>query len=1253
MFTTLKHWLGQLKTQAKAKMTLSQPVADQYERTSSTQTKSALAMSALVTLLSLSVIGTAHAATGSRSSAFEYDPVSGLLVKEIIEPGDSNLCLVTTYTYDSFGNKNSATTRNCNGSAGSHPGTNSEAAAPTTATPAGADAIIVSRTSTTTYDSKGQFPISSTNALNQTETKTYNPNFGTVATLVGPNTLTTSWTYDSFGKPLTEARADGTSTSTSYDLCTTCPTVGTAVTKYTITTTQAGAPYSKTYYDQEGRAIQTETQDKDGALILSQVQYDNLGRTSKTSRPFKAGVTPVWNTVAYDKMNRPVSNTAPNNTVTNITYNGYTTIATNALSQTKTEIKNSQGQLVTVTDTQAKSLTYQYDAFGNLTQTKDALNNITTITYDARGRKVGMDDPDQGVWSYQYDALGQLKKQTDAKLQNVTFTYDKLGRMLTRNEPDLISTWAYDTCVVDALLQINNSAGKCIGKPVKESTDNGYVRFYLYDSYGRHTAELDNVDQGYGVTKSFDAQGRVSTLVYPSGNGFNYQTQNIYSTTGHLSQVKELVTNVATAQVTSNAVIWTAGATDNEGRVTTTTYGNTVTNTTVFDTLTGRITQVQAGASNSVSNQSFVYDNLGNLTQRYDQVTNLNEAFGYDSLNRLTSTSAQAGTGPLTQTTVTYNAIGNIMSKSDVGTYTYASLKANGLARPHAVSQIMMNDGTTIYANYTYDANGNTLTSLDATSKGRTITWNSFNMPINITGNKPATSNPALLSTTPISTTSSSFGFVYNASHERVKETLPDGTIVYNVSPRVDTGIHVEKRVKLNGEISYNYSLYAGALPFGVHTVTKLTPSSTATVTNRYYHTDHLGSIIAISNDAGTVVERRSYDAWGKRRNLNGTSLANAFVTSDVRYAFGGHEDLGELGLIHMNGRIYDPATGRFLSADPTIELPDDMQNYNRYSYINNNPLSAIDYSGYGWNPFKAVSRLFKSIGKAIKAVLHNSVIRTVVAIVAAYYTGGALYGAYLGSAVSAAGGAMAITGAQFASAAFTASIISGAGAGFVGAFIASGGNIKAGLAGAVGGAISGGIMGYYGSNYPFSRVAANGVANGVSAKIQGGNFMEGLRSGLITSAFTYGNVQMRQAMIQSSLGNPINNGYGLSNGMFGDFFKLAGERLNELKVKLGDIAGGPLGGAQSGQGRLFFYHYEKGGFVDMVLESFAGPHDFANSPHFYNPTDGTGITATPGFRSKLLEFSTNMTSSLAFATPFAAAAAAEQSNYSAYRYAK
>jgi RHS repeat-associated protein len=971
----------------------------------------------------------ALAATQTRASAFDYDPVSGLLTKEIIEPDDPNLCQVTTYTYDSFGNKTSATTRNCNGSAGSVSGSNSEAAAPAaTITDNGTSianpAIIETRTSSTAYDAQGRFATSSTNAIGQTETRTYNANFGTVASLTGPNGLTTNWTYDSFGKVLTESRADGTSTTTSYTQCTGTATDSYCIANasYTITTTQAGTPTTVVTYNINSAAIQSATQDKDGNLIYARTEYDKLGRTSRSSRPFKANAATVWSSMTYDLLGRVTSTTAYDGTVSTATYAGLTTTFTNAKSQSRVEIKNTQGQLAIVKDANNKALTYTYDPFGNLTKTTDSLNNITTITYDKRGRKTGMDDPDQGVWSYQYDTLGQLKRQRDAKNQLVTFVYDKLGRMTQRNEPDLVSTWIYDTC--DANL---NPGGKCKGKVVKETSDNGYTRTYFYDTLGRITAEQDNVDTAYFVSKSYDSYGRVANIFYPN----SLQITNSYSTTGHLNKIS----NTATS-----ATYWQAGATDAEGRINQFTYGNNVTTTNSYD-LMGHITQINAGSSNSVSNQSFVYDSIGNLTQRYDGATNLNEAFGYDTLNRLTSSSAQAGSGPLTQVTLTYNEIGNILTKSDVGTYTYASLKANGSARPHAVSKIVMNDNTTVYANYTYDANGNMLTSLDSTSKGRTITWNSWNMPNSVVGNKVATTNTSLPSSTPVSTTSSTFSVVYNSAHERIKETLSNGTVVYNISPRVDTGIHVEKRVKPDGTVQTVASLYAGGMPFGTVTTVQPPNNGTPTTYTRYFHGDHLGSIVAITNEAGTVTERRSYDAWGKRRNTNGTPMTNAFITPDERHGFTGHEEWNEVGLIHMNGRLYDPATGRFLSADPTIQYADDMQNYNRYSYINNNPLSAVDHSGYGWNPVKKITKafksVFKSIGKAIKSVLKNPIVRTAVAIYAAWYIGIGPEGYGLFGAGGAAGSV------SLTASAATVGALNGAAAGFAAGFIASGGISK------------------------------------------------------------------------------------------------------------------------------------------------------------------------------------------------------------------
>jgi RHS repeat-associated protein len=126
----------------------------------------------------------------------------------------------------------------------------------------------------------------------------------------------------------------------------------------------------------------------------------------------------------------------------------------------------------------------------------------------------------------------------------------------------------------------------------------------------------------------------------------------------------------------------------------------------------------------------------------------------------------------------------------------------------------------------------------------------------------------------------------------------------------------------------------------------------------RYMHHDHLGSVAVVTNEAGAVLERLAFDPWGKRRNINGkadTTDALVGLTTDRGYTE--HEHLDEMGVIHMNGRIYDPLVGRMMSADPFIQAPSVLQSYNRYSYVMNNPLNLTDPSGYWSWPHERLMR--------------------------------------------------------------------------------------------------------------------------------------------------------------------------------------------------------------------------------------------------------------------------------------------------------
>lgn len=124
----------------------------------------------------------------------------------------------------------------------------------------------------------------------------------------------------------------------------------------------------------------------------------------------------------------------------------------------------------------------------------------------------------------------------------------------------------------------------------------------------------------------------------------------------------------------------------------------------------------------------------------------------------------------------------------------------------------------------------------------------------------------------------------------------------------------------------------------------------------KFLHKDYLGSILAISDEAGNKVEQRHYDAWG---NFTHLKIGNASITTDqsvikgalllIDRGYTGHEHFMDVGIIHMNGRLYDPLLRRFLNADENIQDPTNTQNYNKYGYVMNNPMMYNDPDGEFW----------------------------------------------------------------------------------------------------------------------------------------------------------------------------------------------------------------------------------------------------------------------------------------------------------------
>ena len=945
-----------------------------------------------------------------RVSDFDYYP-NGLLRMERVEPNGTNeLRLTTDYVYDPHGNITSQTVTGWNGSASE------------------------SRTTTTTYQ-LGTVPLLITNPLGHTESRRYDLALGVMESQTGPNGLTTDWHYDSFGRQLLESRPDGSSTQWQYGDCD-----NSVVTycRHFVTTTASGAAPTTTYFDQLSRQIRETRTSFDGRLVHQDSQYNRLGQRARASQPYFAGATPHFTAFTYDLLGRVVHEIQPGfganvEMKTKTLYEGrvqriYTDI--NARNLQMKKVYDARGNVIEMYDYEgatAFKTQYRYDPIGNLIETLDADGNRSTVSYDRRDRKIAMSDPDMGAWTYGYNAFGELIRQTDAVGNGVTLAYDRLGRLIRRQEPEGTTTWAYDS-----------AAGAGIGKLHRVSrTQDNYSQTVSYDSLGRssqsHTVidgKGDGIDSDdhYLVTTAYDAFSRVERMTYPTG----LVSENHYNAHGYLERVSDGA---------SGALYWQALATDAFGNVTRERFGNQVESVAVYDAKTGYLANISTGNGN-IQQQSYVYDNLSNLTARTDSLTGTVESFSYDTLNRLTGMqSSRYG-----NKAYSYDRLGNITHKSDFGAqYVYAKVNAG----PHAVTQVKRADGSVV-ADYRYDGNGR-MTS----GNGRSITWTSFNQPTRITRGSQFAS------------------FSYNPERERIVQRSSGARTVYLQG----SGAHYEKETDINaangndGLTQHRHYIYGGNGLAAIYTL-----RSNLTRDTRYVHKDPLGSIDTLTNASGHVVERRSFDPYGQSRTPSCTTqvcreVIHVAASSSTHRGFTGHEHLEEVGLIHMNGRVYDPELGRFLSADPHIQEPMNPQNFNRYSYVNNNPLSYTDPSGFFFKKlFRGVGNLFKSIAGAIRSVFRaiRPYIRTIVAIAVAVYVPG-LGGAFLSGVIS------------------------------------SGGDLKQGIISAITAGAFGALhnLGTATLLQKAGKVIAHGTVGGLSTAASGGDFKDGFLSAAVTQGFS------------------------------------------------------------------------------------------------------------------------------------------------------
>ncbi|MCP5155878.1 MAG: VCBS repeat-containing protein [Ectothiorhodospiraceae bacterium] len=984
-------------------------------------------------------------------STYAHDPLTGAVVRETIQPLGENP-LTRVHAHDRFGNQIASTV-----------------SAPD----------IEPRTTQVAFDPSGRFPSALTDALGNVEHRVHEPGHGNVVEATDPDGRVTYRSYDGLGALVQEIHPDGTRTRITRIDCSgvgvTCP--ANAVSR--VETTRDGAPARVVLHDRLGREIHALTQGFDGRMVAVDTIYGSRGQVARQSLPHFTDEAALWVRFEHDALGRSTRVVRPDGTSTSIAYDGPRTVTTDGSGRARSRTVDALGRPTSTTDASGQVLRFEHDVDGRVVRVIDPMGNVTSMDYDGWGNRRSMSDPDMGDWQYVHDSLGQLRSRVDAKGQTVTQVFDRLGRLVQRVESEGSTTWQYDPVGATGRLSRVQAPG-------------GVTITHDYDGLGRPIRTRTTIAfEHFETERRYDAFGRLASIVYPRSGGHptGLTVLHAYTGTGWLRSVS--------APDIQPTPLWSAEAMDARGMVLSARLGNGIVTSREHDPATGVVRAIQSigpGASR-VQDLAYVFDAAGNLTRREDLGAGRHERFEYDLLDRLTGVVlGDASLGELSRTDLRYDALGNLIWKSDLGAITYGS----GLKGPHAPDGL---DGHV----YRYDANGNVLEAAD-----RGVTWSSFNKPVRLTG--PGASSE----------------FLYGPDRRRVLHVIDDHEGRREI--RYVGGL-LEHVAHQDGSREHRYHIRAGSQAV-VYTV-----RGPGRGTLRYLHADHLGSVDTVTDEEGVVVERLSYDVLGARRESDWGDAKAPIVGNETPRGFTGHEHLDALGLVHMNGRVYDPRLGRFLSPDPFVQFPENLQGLNRYAYALNNPLAYTDPSGYSLSGLfrsvvRPVSRLVRGVSRLARGIVRGLGVRTIAAIAiasinpaswaAAFQLGGS---AVLGAATQGFAAGLVASGGDVREA-LLGGIAAGVLAGPVHALPAGAGKIFAhGAVGAVRTAASGGrwssgflagafsnLAGSLGAYEAFGRgttyasrlgnAFAAGAVGGVASTLAGGSFMQGAAVGSLGRMF-------------------------------------------------------------------------------------------------------------------------------------------------------
>jgi RHS repeat-associated protein len=847
----------------------------------------------------------------TRSHAYDPDPNTGLLKDETIQPGgDPTQQRLVTYDRNEFGQVTHVSS--------------------SVADPLGIQGQIV-REAWMGYDpSDGTFPSTVTNALGQVTRTLFHPSLGALVFTEDANFVTNHAKYDGFGRLRSRSTDGQLGASVSYQPGNPYLSTPGVAGLYTIVANDTMGGSTIATYDALGNEVTRATKNHDDQYTFVRTVYRELpGQILEVTRPFVGAPAPTLPSTSYqyDALGRVTQQMLPDNSSVQMFYNGLATTFVDPNGHARTRIVDDRGRIVQVDEDSTKGDTsdptqsasssnatvvttqYAYGPFdvvnsvGIRPRGGSAFTTMSSMRYDALGRRTDLIDADRGHSVTQYNAFGEAVTELDANKQTHIFTRDALGRTtVDYSSQDGISTFGWDT------------AQYGIGRLATATSSDNVTSTYAYDVFGRSIETKWHITgTDFAIDRVLTADGRLQTLQYPAVG-----TQRFSVTYGfdHIGQVSRL-----TGSDTSAPLIWAIASWETDGQIHAEDVNDGEETVRKHDPLRGWVTDIAtASASAPVQELHFDHDADGNLSGREDQLLGTSETFGYDFLDRIQTWGFTSAAGAWS-TTYKIDDFGNFQSRTMTGPgapaaqnyQQYGSRDGTGANDAafglHAVTSI---NGSS----YGYDSEGNQLTA-----PGRTVTYTSFGLPKKVIANGKTTK------------------FTYDANHQRVLKKGP------KPSSTLYAGGLYEKRTDSSGNVTHVFFV-----PGAGRIVAQLEwpADSSGNVTGHnlvYFHDDHVGSIESVTGPSTTTTHLK-YEPFGQRiAPTNPTQTAQA--PADVTDGFTDQQHDDELGLINMQGRIYDPAIARFASADPFVSAPLSSQGFNRYSYVVNNPLSLVDPNGF------------------------------------------------------------------------------------------------------------------------------------------------------------------------------------------------------------------------------------------------------------------------------------------------------------------